>query len=203
MTAQINVFKILFKVAAGELISERGVFMNLPNYITLGRIILIPVFIDLMVYGYYRWALVVFVIAGASDALDGLIARQTKTQTELGAFLDPLADKLLIVSALVTLVILGKLPAWLVIIVISRDVIVASGSLIIYFTGRDIKIRPSLVGKITTGLQLAVVVLALVLTGYGTYHPEVQYIALLHWTTASITVVSGIQYVVRGIRMVG
>src|SRR3990170_4410241 len=105
--------------------------MNLPNYITLFRVVLIPFFINLMVYGYYREALAVFVVAGGTDALDGMIARLMKAQTELGAFLDPMADKLLIISAFVTLVLLGKLPVWLVIIVVSRDVIIALGSLVI------------------------------------------------------------------------
>ncbi len=108
-----------------------GLLMNIPNAITLFRVILIPFFINLMIYGYYREALLVFMVAGITDALDGLIARLTRKKTELGAFLDPLADKLLILSAFVTLVLLGKLPVWLVIIVVSRDAILALGSLIV------------------------------------------------------------------------
>ena len=184
-------------------IEDSGAVMNLPNYITLFRIVLIPFFIGLMVYDYYRWAFAVFIIAGLSDALDGMIARQTKTQTELGAFLDPLADKLLIVAAFVTLVIIDMLPAWLVIVVISRDVIVALGSLIIYFTGKDIKIRPTIAGKATTVLQLVIVSLTLVLMSYGTLRPDAGYMALLYWVTAGATIVSGIQYVVKGIKLVG
>jgi CDP-diacylglycerol--glycerol-3-phosphate 3-phosphatidyltransferase len=99
-----------------------GVPMNIPNAITLLRVVLIPFYIDLMIYGYYDQALAVFLAACVTDALDGLIARLTKTQTELGAFLDPMADKLLIISAFVTLVLIGRLPVWLVIIVVSRDV---------------------------------------------------------------------------------
>src|SRR5512135_1991744 len=135
--------------------------MNLPNYITLLRIILIPFFINLMIYHYYREALIVFIFACVTDALDGMIARLTKTQTELGAFLDPMADKLLIVSAFVTLVLKDLLPVWLVIIVVSRDAILTMGSLIIYFTTRDLKIQPSIIGKATTVLQLIVVMLSL------------------------------------------
>src|SRR3990172_4194662 len=97
--------------------------MNLPNYITLVRIVLIPFFINLMIYGYYGSALAVFVAACVTDALDGLIARVTNSMTELGALLDPIADKLLILSAFVTLVLLKMLPVWLVIFVVSRDVI--------------------------------------------------------------------------------
>jgi phosphatidylserine synthase len=84
--------------------------MNLPNSITLIRVVLIPFFINLMIYGYYRAALAVFVVACITDALDGMIARLMKSKTDLGAFLDPMADKLLIVSAFVTLVLLKMLP---------------------------------------------------------------------------------------------
>lgn len=174
--------------------------MNLPNYITLLRIVLIPFFINLMIYGYYREALVVFVVACVTDALDGMIARLTRTKTELGAFLDPMADKLLIVSAFVTLALLGMLPVWLVIIVVSRDVILALGSLVIYFTGHELKVRPSIFGKATTVVQLLVVTLSLVLRTFGY---EMAWIPALHWTTAVFTLVSGIQYVVRGTKIVG
>ena len=174
--------------------------MNLPNYITLVRVILVPFFINLMIYGYYKEALAVFVVACVTDALDGMIARLTKTQTELGAFLDPMADKLLILSAFVTLVLLGRLPVWLVIIVVSRDAILTMGSLIIYFTTRDLKIQPSIIGKATTVLQLIVVSLSLVLMSYGR---ETALMAFLQWATAGVTVASGAQYVLRGIKMVG
>ncbi len=174
--------------------------MNLPNYITLVRVILIPFFINLMIYGYYRWALAVFVVACVTDALDGMIARLTKTQTELGAFLDPMADKLLILAAFVTLVLLGRLPVWLVIIVVSRDAILTMGGLIIYFTTRDLKIQPSIIGKATTVLQLSVVTLSLVLMSYGR---ETGIMAFLQLATAAVTIASGAQYVLRGIRMVG
>ena len=174
--------------------------MNLPNYITLIRIILIPFFINLMIYGYYGTALIVFVVACVTDALDGMIARLTKSMTELGAFLDPMADKLLIVSAFMTLVLLRMLPVWLAIIVVSRDVILVLGSVAIYFIGQDFKARPSIIGKATTVLQLVVVTLALALKNYGTTG---GLIPILHWTTAVFTIVSGVQYVVRGIRIAG
>jgi cardiolipin synthase len=174
--------------------------MNLPNYITLIRVILVPFFINLMIYGYYKGALAVFVIACVTDALDGMIARLTKTQTELGAFLDPMADKLLILSAFVILVLLGRLPVWLVIIVVSRDAILTMGSLIIYFTTRELRIQPSLIGKATTVLQLIVVSLSLVLMSYGR---ETRLMDFLEWATAGVTVASGSQYVLRGIKIVG
>ncbi len=177
-----------------------GVMMNLPNYITLARIILIPVFINLMIYGYYRSALAVFVIACVTDALDGMIARITRTKTELGAFLDPMADKLLIVSSFVTLVLLRMLPVWLVIIVVSREVILVIGSAVIHFTGHDLKARPSIVGKATTVMQLAVVTFSLLLKIYAV---DGGLMSLLCGTAAVFTIASGIQYVTRGMKIVG
>jgi len=174
--------------------------MNLPNYITLVRIVLIPFFINLMIYGYYRSALAVFAAACVTDALDGLIARVTNSITELGALLDPIADKLLILSAFVTLALLGMLPVWLVIIVVSRDVILVLGSLVIYFLRHELRARPSFIGKATTVLQLLVVILSLVMKAFGN---DMAWMQILHWTTAVFTMASGIQYVVRGTKIVG
>ena len=172
--------------------------MNLPNSITLVRIILIPFFIDFMIYGYYRPALLVFVTACLTDALDGTIARLTNSKTELGAFLDPMADKLLIVSSFVTLAILAKIPVWLVIIVVSRDIILTLGGMVIYFTGKSLTIKPSILGKATTFLQFLVVTLTLVLVAYG-IKPE--FLKGAYWATAGFTIASGIQYVLRGMKI--
>jgi cardiolipin synthase (CMP-forming) len=174
--------------------------MNLPNYITLVRIILVPFFIDLMIYGYTGWALIVFLIACVTDALDGMMARLTGSKTELGAFLDPMADKLLIVSAFVTLVFMRMLPVWLVITVVSRDAILALGSIVIYFTGREFKVRPSIFGKAATVMQLLVVTFSLVLHDHGIYG---RLFPILHWGAAFLTIISGVQYVARGIKIVG
>ena len=174
--------------------------MNLPNYITLFRIVLIPFFVYLMIYGYSRAALLVFVIACVTDALDGMIARLTNQITVLGAFLDPMADKLLILSAFVTLVFMNMLPVWLVIVVVSRDIILVLGAVAIYFTGHHFTARPSLIGKATTVLQLVTVTLALVLTNFGAGSGQMS---VLHGITAAFTLASGIQYVARGTRIVG
>jgi len=172
--------------------------MNLPNAITLVRVILIPFFVDLMIYGYYRPALLVFIAACLTDALDGMVARLTNSRTELGAFLDPMADKLLIVTSFITLALLEKLPVWLVIIVVSRDIILTLGSLVIYLTGHGLTIQPSIIGKATTFLQLLVVTLALVLVAYGV---RSEYLWIISWAAAASTVASGVQYVVRGMKI--
>ncbi len=174
--------------------------MNLPNYITLLRVVLIPFFIDLMIYEYYKEAFFVFIAAGITDALDGMIARLTKMQTEVGAFFDPMADKLLIVSAIVTLVLLNKLPVWFAIIVVSRDVILALGSLAIVFLGHSLKIRPSILGKATTVMQLFVVSLTLLVIAYGV---ESHFLVIIQWSAAGLTIASGMQYVLRGMKIVG
>jgi cardiolipin synthase len=129
-----------------------------------------------------------------------MIARLTKTQTELGAFLDPMADKLLIVSAFVTLVLMDMLPVWLVIIVISRDMILVLGSIAIYFTGYQFTAKPSIIGKTTTVMQLVVVTLSLLMKNFGI---DTGLMTILHWLTAGFTLASGIQYVARGTKIVG
>ena len=171
--------------------------MNLPNSITLFRVVLIPFFINLMIYGYYRAALAVFVVACVTDALDGMIARLMNSKTDLGAFLDPMADKLLIVSAFITLVLLKMLPVWLAIIVISRDVILVFGSIIVYFMQHNFTVQPSLIGKITTVLQLLCVTLTL---AHEAYALQVELLFALQWITAAATVASGVQYVFRGMK---
>lgn len=174
--------------------------MNLPNYITLLRVILIPFFINLMIYDYYVEALLVFIAACTTDGLDGFLARVLKQKTELGAFLDPMADKLLILSAFVTLAMFGKLPFWLVIIVISRDAILTMGGLIIYFMTNTLKVQPSFIGKLTTVLQLTVVTLSLISMSYGA---NFEFTSLLLGVTAAITLASGVQYFMRGLKLVG
>jgi len=174
--------------------------MNLPNYITLARIVMVPFFVGLMIYHHYRIATSVFLAACVTDALDGLIARLKDQRTDLGAFLDPIADKLLIVSAFVTLVLYGILPVWLVMTVVSRDIILVLGSMVIYYMGYEYKVRPSIIGKATTFLQLIVVTLSLILNIYGIKTPLMQ---ILFWMTAGFTIASGIQYIARGTKIVG
>lgn len=173
--------------------------MNLPNALTLIRVVLIPFFVDLMIYGYYGTALVVFIVAGLTDAIDGSLARLLNQKTELGAFLDPMADKLLILSAFVTLVVLDRIPVWLAVIVISRDVILALGSLVLTLMGHPLKVVPTPMGKATTVLQLLLVTVALLTMYYGR---ELRFQSSLHWITAGFTIISGAQYVFKGMMLV-
>ena len=173
--------------------------LNVPNFLTLLRIVAIPVFLIFLTDGRFGWALLVFVLAGLTDSLDGLIARLTNTRTTLGAYMDPLADKMLLVSAFVVLAFMEAVPRWLTVVVISRDVLILSGYLTLFLlTQQAMEIRPSAFSKASTFLQLltlSVVLLHLWRTGEGA--------ALLWWlfiVTALVTAISGVHYIVRGLR---
>jgi cardiolipin synthase len=173
--------------------------LNLPNFLTLVRILAIPVFLILLTSGRPGVALAVFVCGGLTDALDGAIARLTDSKTELGAILDPLADKLLLLSSFCVLALLGAVPSWLTVLVIIRDVILLAG----YFTlfvvsGERMAVRPSVIGKAATFFQLASV--TVVLVGFvwpGAAPGEVR--TALFVLAATTTTVSGLQYMIRGL----
>ncbi len=139
---------------------ERG--LSIPNLITLGRILLVPVVVWAITSGEMRIAFLLFLAAGISDAVDGFLAKNFHMASELGAYLDPLADKALIVSIYVALGIAGALPIFLVILVVSRDIMIISAFLLSWLVGRPMPIRPLLVSKANTVAQilLATVVLA-------------------------------------------
>ena len=124
--------------------------MGLANWLTLLRILLIPVFVSLLVYRRPGPALIVFGVAALTDLLDGWAARHWKDESSLGAFLDPMADKLLLTASFVTLTYLKVLPFWIAAVVISRDVILVLGALLIYMLGSRIRPRPTWAGKAAT-----------------------------------------------------
>ena len=182
--------------------------LNLPNFLTLIRIATIPLFLVLLFSRYYTWALIVFAFGGITDALDGPVARLTKQRTRLGAYLDPLADKLLIISSLVVLSHIGAAPAWFTILVLSRDLIVTLGYATIYFWVQEkMEIHPSIMGKANTFLLLLTVT-AILLSLYdpdlipksplGVGSIRIAMLEFLILLTALTTVVSGLQYVYRG-----
>ena len=135
--------------------------LTIPNLITLTRILLTPLFIIFLIQGRHRQALIIFIGAGVSDLADGLIARWWQQKSRLGSYLDPLADKLLMSASFVTLGISHAIPSWLTVVVISRDVILGLGSLILKLADYPLVIRPSLAGKWTTTFQLVTVGLVL------------------------------------------
>lgn len=169
------------------------------NQLTFLRLILVPVFALSMLYGHQGWALLTFLIAGATDALDGLIARRTGQPTTLGAWLDPMADKLLLLTMFVMLTLPGlplanHVPLWLTVIVISRDVaIVVTVAIVNLAFGRR-TFRPSLIGKAATAVFILTGVTALFENYRGVASPAVQ---VFIYVSLALTVASGVHYVFR------
>jgi cardiolipin synthase len=163
-------------------------------------VLAIPVFLILLTDLRYREALGVFVAAGITDALDGAIARLTHTKTTLGAYLDPAADKLLLMSAFVTLAFMRKVPTWLTVIVLSRDVMLVVGYFLLFtMTQRAMEVKPSAIGKLSTFLQICSVTLVLVsLVRWNRVPPTATTICFL--LTGLVTATAGLQYMVRGLR---
>ncbi|MGB5986751.1 MAG: CDP-diacylglycerol--glycerol-3-phosphate 3-phosphatidyltransferase [Desulfobacterales bacterium] len=170
--------------------------VNIPNVITVLRILVTPLFIILVQRDAYLAALLVFSFAGISDGLDGFLARYLNQRTRLGATLDPIADKILLMSAYILLALKGILPSWLTVIAISRDLLIIIGMAILTFTRVKVEINPSLISKFTTAAQLGAVFLTLL-----DPHPVQAFTfrSWVYWVTAVTTVVSGLHYVYIGL----
>ena len=146
----------------------RGVTrLSIPNLITLARIILVPVVVWAIASGQMRLAFLLFLAAAVSDAVDGFLAKRFGMKTELGAYLDPLADKVLIVSIYVTLGITAVIPLWVVILVVSRDFMIVGAIVLSWVVDRPVKIKPHMVSKLNTGVQIAFACLVLASHGYA------------------------------------
>jgi cardiolipin synthase len=171
--------------------------MNIPNSLTILRILLIPCYIGLLVYGRFDEALIVLLVAGLTDALDGAIARMKNQYTRLGAVLDPLADKMLLISGFVTLSLIHLVPSWVTILVVSRDVILMLGTAVAHFTDSRVDITPTFLGKGTTFLQLSYVVMVIFLTSRRI---DLSVILPLLFGMISFTLLSGLHYLYRGFR---
>lgn len=174
--------------------------LNLPNQLTILRILMTPVIILLLLYKAPGYALAVFCLAGLTDALDGFIARSLKQKTSLGMILDPLADKVLLTSCFITLAFLREIPRWFAVVAVSRDLILIGGALILLIHFGKVGIPPSILGKLTTGLQLLTVLLAMLDNFVPPLH---QALFPLVVTTAFVTVLSGLNYVYRGAHLFG
>ena len=128
--------------------------MSIPNLITLARILLVPVVVWAIATGQMYFAFLLFLAAGISDAVDGFLAKRFGMKTELGAYLDPLADKVLIVSIYVTLGITGVIPLWIVILVVSRDIMIVGAIILSWLIDRPVQIRPHMISKVNTAVQI-------------------------------------------------
>ena len=177
--------------------------MNIPNVLSMLRIVLIPLFIILISYRHPALALAVFVLAAVTDGLDGCIARRFKMKTVLGSYLDPIADKLLLVSGFVTFALMGMLPRWLAILVVSRDVIITVGIMILRLNAYQPEIRPSIMSKCNTVMQMVTICLVLVVASGGSAGQLLpQLLAAACWITGMLTVLSGLHYITRGLRLI-
>lgn len=165
---------------------------HLPNLITLSRIALVPVLILLLKDQDYGLALAVFVIAGVTDALDGWLAKRLNVQTHFGAVLDPAADKLLLVTAYVMLTILGHIPFWLTLAVVSRDVLIVGGYLLYTSHAGPVRMRPSILSKLNTLLQIALVCFLLIKLAAGLEWPHV--VTIMIYAVLASTIASGAHY---------
>ncbi len=172
--------------------------LTLANRLTILRILMTPVITVLMLYRQMEAAVALFLLAGITDGLDGFVARRRGQRTALGMVLDPLADKLLLMSAVVVLTILRELPRWFAIIVVSRDLILIGGAVILYMFIGMVSMPPSKLGKATTGFQIATVLLAMLDNFVPAFRLAVQPVAIV---TLACTVGSGLDYVYRGTRL--
>jgi cardiolipin synthase len=178
--------------------------LTVANQLTLLRLLLIPAFVLFLVYGRFGWALVAFVVAGLTDALDGIIARRTNQRTSLGAWLDPAADKLLLVTTFVMLTLpnLGlpnRVPLWLTILVICRDVAIVLTVAVVNLAAGPRTFKPSPLGKAATALFIVTCVVVLFFNYLGAPSPVVD---VFVWASLAITVASSIDYVWRVSRIV-
>ncbi len=174
------------------------------NQLTILRMIFIPCFVLLLVYGFPRGALLVFILAGLTDLLDGYLARRLRQRTVLGSFLDPMADKLLITAAFITLTVPSvpvrvHLPIWLTITAFSRDFLIALASLIIHLRTHHTEFPPTFLGKCTTTSQLVAVAETLLVNVFPALEP-------LFWPLVVValifTVASGLHYFYRSARLI-
>lgn len=180
----------------------RGVIqVNLPNLITLARILCVPVLVWAIAAHEMLLAFVLFLAAGVSDAVDGFLAKRFGMKSELGAYLDPLADKVLIVSIYVTLGITEAVPRWVVILVVSRDLMIVGAVILSWVVGRPVPVRPLLVSKLNTVAQILFAGIVLGSLGIGFNAGWLLTVSM--WLVAALTLLSVAAYVREWVRHMG
>jgi cardiolipin synthase (CMP-forming) len=166
--------------------------INLPNFITLGRVFSVPFVFWLLLSGQTKGAFLLFVAAGISDAVDGFLAKRFQMQTRLGAYLDPLADKLLIVSIYIALGARDQLPLWLVIAVVSRDLAILAGFVLTWMMNHPAEVKPVLVSKLNTVAQILLAAIVLADEAFGLGLDMTRWV--LAWVTGALTLASLASY---------
>lgn len=172
--------------------------LTLPNLITLARLAMVPATIWFILQHRLDWAFAIFVAAGLSDGIDGWLARVLDARSAMGALLDPLADKALLVSVYVTLAAIGVLPDWLAILVVFRDVVIVGGLGLLWMLGLREEVRPLRISKFNTFAQIALAALALAVHGFGLSWPAA--VAAMAWLVAATTLASLLAYVASAAR---
>lgn len=172
-----------------------GSLSLLPNLITLARLLAVPVTVYLLLKSSYTAAFWVFAAAGLSDALDGYLAKRLGVQSEIGAYMDPLADKALIVGVFITLGYIGHVPLWLVLLIAFRDLLIIGGALLFQTLTQSLKMAPLMISKLNTVAQIALASVLLAELGLGLALPYLS--AGLTYVVAATTFVSGTAYVVK------
>jgi cardiolipin synthase len=176
--------------------------MTIPNAIPILRILLVPPFVIVLLRGHYGGALGIFVLAAISDAVDGYIARRYRQKSRIGAFLDPLADKLLAGTAFILLALRHVIPDWLAVVVVSREFVILFGLFLLTVVNAPIRIAPSRMGKLNTFFQLVTICLCLLANMSALSFPPAfdTALAALFAATGATTAISGLQYLFRGLR---
>jgi cardiolipin synthase len=179
----------------------RGRRLSIPNLITLARILSVPIMVWAIATGWMLFAFVLFLAAGVSDAIDGYLAKRFGMTSDLGSYLDPLADKALIVSIYVTLGISGDIPRWLVILVVSRDIMIVGAVILSWLVGKPLPMKPLLVSKLNTAAQI--VFAGLVLASLGLRFDAHWIVDALMAAVAVLTLLSVAAYVREWVRHMG
>ncbi len=172
--------------------------MTVPNLITIARIFAVPLIVYFVISDLYMEAALLFVVAGVSDAVDGFIAKRFNAASDLGAYLDPIADKALLVSIFLALGFKGALPVWLIIAAVSRDILIVGGVILSWMMGRPIPMRPSMVSKINTAAQI--VLIALVLGARGGFEVLSPFTGPAIIIAGTLTAISAAAYLVEWLR---
>jgi cardiolipin synthase len=165
----------------------------------MGRVLLVPLIVWALLSNQPVLAFYVFVVAGLSDAVDGTVARALNQQSEFGTILDPIADKLMLVSVFIVLAYLGHIPLWLAILVVSRDLIIVLGVMLAFLLEKEFTIRPLWVSKVNTAVQIVLAALVLGILGFEYPLPMLQ--TSLEYITGVLTAASAVAYIVQGLAL--
>jgi cardiolipin synthase len=169
--------------------------VSLPNLISLARLLAAPLAVWLILSGHFAAAFWLFIAAAASDAVDGFIAKRFGKSSVLGGYLDPLADKALLLGTYISIGHVSHLPLWLVILVVSRDILIVGGALLILMLSDRLRMQPMVISKINTAAQILLA--GLVLAGLGLGFDVHRPVAVLTWAVAATTLISGAGYVIE------